>query len=138
MRTEKRFGSIGVGATSIVLIAVVLCLTIFSVLALVTANADAKLSKKSLRSIGDYYAAEAKAQEKLAAIDGRLVNGDIEASGDMQIENGQIVFSVSIDDARELCVVLERTGKNAPRYEILSYQVVSVGEWKGDQIIDVY
>ena len=138
MRTEKRFGSIGVGATSIVLIAVVLCLTVFSVLALVTANADAKLSQKSLRSVADYYAAEAKVQQRLAAIDAQLANGDVEAGEDIQIENGKIFFSVSIDDVRELRVILEQTGKSAPRYEILSYQVVPIGEWKGDKIIDVY
>ncbi len=73
MSTNRR-PRISIGASSILMIFVILCLTTFSVLSFVTANADYKLTEKSFQTVSSYYQADAQAQETLAAIDSVLVN----------------------------------------------------------------
>nr|WP_122012959.1 hypothetical protein [Maliibacterium massiliense] len=59
---------IGVGSVSILAIFVVLCLTAFAALSLVSARADVKLARKSADAGAAYYAAEAQAETRLAAL----------------------------------------------------------------------
>lgn len=58
-----------IGASSILVIFVLLCLVTFAVLSLVSARADKALSDKNTAHIQAYYAAETTAYEKLAKID---------------------------------------------------------------------
>ena len=65
----------GVGASSILLILVVVSLTLFASLSLMQARGDAALTQKTAESIATYYEADARAQEKLAALDDALQQG---------------------------------------------------------------
>lgn len=58
-----------VGGSSILLIFVLLSLTTFAALSLVSANADYKLSDKNAQATQAYYTADAAAEETLAAVD---------------------------------------------------------------------
>lgn len=60
------------GISSILLVFVLLCLIIFAVLSLASANADYKLSQKSAQRTQKYYSAESSAAETLRNIDGLL------------------------------------------------------------------
>ena len=53
----------GVGASSILLILVVVSLTLFAALSLMQARADAALTQKTAESIATFYDADARAQE---------------------------------------------------------------------------
>ena len=55
--TQKRFGSMG--ASSVLMIFVVLCLTAFGVLSLVSARADLRLTRRAVQAAEEYYAADA-------------------------------------------------------------------------------
>ena len=69
-QTRKQPGTgIGVGGSSILAVFVVLCLTTFATLSLVSANADLRLSRKSAESVSAYYTADAGAQALLAQLD---------------------------------------------------------------------
>ena len=59
----------GVGASSILLILVVVSLTLFASLSLIQARADATLTQKTAASIRTFYEADAKAQQTIAALD---------------------------------------------------------------------
>ena len=59
----------GVGASSILLILVVVSLTLFASLALVQARGDAALTKKTASGIAAFYEADARAQQTIAALD---------------------------------------------------------------------
>ena len=61
------------GFSTILLCFVMICVVIFSVLSLVTANSDYKLSQKVAQKTKAYYEAEIQAYEKLAMIDSVLV-----------------------------------------------------------------
>ncbi|MFA9424152.1 MAG: hypothetical protein ACERLG_11270 [Sedimentibacter sp.] len=60
--------SVGLGGTLIIVIFVVLCLTIFATLSFSTAYSDLKLAKKTEEMTVDYYAVNAKAEEKLSQV----------------------------------------------------------------------
>lgn len=69
----------GVGASSILMIFVMLCLTTFGVLSYVTADADRKISTKNAESVENYYKAVSAAQAKLQKIDAELLRAQYDA-----------------------------------------------------------
>lgn len=70
---------LGVGASSILMIFVVLCLTTFGILSYVTANADNKLSTKNAETVESYYTSAAAAEGKLQKIDTALISAGEDA-----------------------------------------------------------
>ena len=63
----KRGGGVS-GAVSLVMIFCVLCLAVFAVLTLATADREAKLAEMTARSAADYYEADRRAVE-IAALE---------------------------------------------------------------------
>lgn len=78
---------VGIGSTSIIMVFVVLCLTTFGVLALVTVDGDYKLTKKTAESVTHFYEADSQAEEILAQIDSVLVaaRAEVQKLGDLQV-----------------------------------------------------
>ena len=100
----------GVGAASILMIVVMLCMTLFSALSLLTAKNDAKLSDKTIEYSQDYYAADAKAQLMLADISDALLN-DAPLPGGVEREGDSLSFSVNVNDSSAIFVRLKTTGE---------------------------
>ncbi len=71
MKTKDKFG-ISAGVSSILMVFVVLCLTTFGVLSLVTARADETMTDRTGQTVTNYYEADSKAQQKIAEIDSVL------------------------------------------------------------------
>jgi hypothetical protein len=63
---------LNVGGSSILVIFVLLCLTTFATLSMVSANADYRLTKRTSQAARDYYGADTRAEELYAQIDGVL------------------------------------------------------------------
>lgn len=63
---------VNVGGSSILVIFILLCLTTFATLSMVSANADLRLTEKSAAAVNQYYAADFLAEHKLGEIDGHL------------------------------------------------------------------
>jgi hypothetical protein len=120
----------GVGASSILLILVVVSLTLFASLALVQARSDASLTDKTAASAGAFYDADVRAQRMIAALDDALKNGQapesVEGVGKQQ--DGTYAFSVDSIDGHALHVAVE-TG--AGRCVVTSYRYESAEEWVG-------
>lgn len=70
---QKRSYNWSVGASSILMIFVVLCLTTFGILSYVTANADNKLSTKNAETVENYYNGTVLSEEMLREIDTALL-----------------------------------------------------------------
>lgn len=67
---KGKFGfQIGTGVTSIFMIFIVLCLTIFAILSYTAADADLKLTNKHVSYIENYYGAYSKLNDELYNID---------------------------------------------------------------------
>ena len=63
MKKKTQFSSgINVGSASLAMVSI-LCLTVFSVLSLITANNDYKLAEKNSSSLKEYYSADYNATE---------------------------------------------------------------------------
>ena len=62
MQSRKHFTPPVVGGSSLLVIFAVLCLTVFTLLALSTVRADNRLSDASVKAVSDYYAADMEAE----------------------------------------------------------------------------
>ena len=86
----KKKGSfnLSVGASSILMIFVVLCLTTFGILSYVTANADAKISTKSAEMVENYYAGSTAAEKLLQKVDSTLLAAKSDAK--LAVDRGNV------------------------------------------------
>ncbi len=71
MKNNLKMG-ISIGGPTIIMIFVVLCMTTLGTLSLVTANADLKLTQKTVDSTTAYYAADNKGEQFLSQLDSIL------------------------------------------------------------------
>ncbi|WRS26455.1 hypothetical protein U6B65_08865 [Oscillospiraceae bacterium MB08-C2-2] len=65
---KKQTTGINVGGSSLLIIFVLLCLTTFATLSLVSANADLRLTEKTARAATEYYIADTLGEETLAQL----------------------------------------------------------------------
>lgn len=145
-KTEFHFG---VGASSILMIFTVLCLTVFSVLTFSTARADQRLTEKALDGTREYYAADRQAEETLARIDGILKKAkDLPTAKQLLAEAGfsvdpegevfQVTAEFAVGDNRTYRMVVELTGDPERRYRVLERSVQNTeGVWE-DEALDIW
>lgn len=123
-----------VGSSSILAIFVILTLTTFSMLTLLTANADLKLSQKVATSTIEFYEADALAEEELSKID--TIAGThsdpipaLKAAGyevEIQEKSYLVSYILPINDVKQLYVQLRYeydAEKIAGNYDIIAWQV---------------
>jgi hypothetical protein len=106
--------AVGVGLSTLVTVMVAVLLTTFSVLALVSARADLRLSEKVIESTAGYYAADGEAEQWLADVDmliqqeeGDLADALLSAGYQVDTtDEGRTVLteSFNIDSNRDLIV----------------------------------
>ena len=120
----------GVGASSILLILVVVSLTMFAALALLQARSDAVLTDKTAESMNAYYDADARAQQMLAALDDALKLGSAPevVSGVTKQADGNYGFQVDSYDGHALHVLVDISGGSC---KVLNYRYESTEEWTG-------
>ena len=124
----------GVGASSILLIFVVLSLTSFGVLTLVSARADKNLTARTVETTKAYYTADAAAQQKLLAIDEALLGGvDLDMIDGLTPDESApnaYVFRCETGDGRAIRVRIARAAGES-RCTILEYKLVHIADWSG-------
>lgn len=136
---QKPGGSIiSTGVTSVVLIFVMLSLLTFSVLSLVSAQADLRLSRKSADRTTDYYEAENRAN---AILTGLLTADDPDAfaaaSAVTLTGDGRAVYQVPLGEDQVLAVELTLPADGQP-CRIERWQAVSGYEWAPDNTLDLF
>jgi hypothetical protein len=133
MSEENRPRSaLGVGISTVVTVMVVVLLTTFSVLALVSARAELRLANKATESTENYYAADSQAEKWLADLDAFIGRGHDnlegalatagykpEAAGEGKLRIAELF---SLDDSRDLIVELVLDGEG--KIDILRWQTV--------------
>ncbi len=122
---------LGVGASSILLIIVVLTLTLFGVLAFIQARSDAALTDRTALSAEAFYDADARAQQVVALVDDALAGGVLPDSveGVLPQGEGAYAFSIGSFDGHALNVSLDVAGGIC---RITSYRYESAAEWVGE------
>jgi hypothetical protein len=120
----------GVGASSILLILVVVSLTLFASLALIQARSDAALTDRISASTDAFYEADARAQKMLAALDDALLAGKPPESvqGVGKQPDGGYAFSVESSDGHVLNVSVDTSGGACA---VTGYRYENAEEWIG-------
>lgn len=125
---KREQGAVGVGASSIILIAMTLLLTVFGVLALLSARADAKLTDRAHAAAEAYYLADLEAQRAIAAVDAQLAAGEPVTIKDVT-KNGKFYeIVVPIDQNRAILVVWSPSNGVDKSYTV-NYNVINTGKW---------
>ena len=129
----KKSGGVS-GAVSLVMIFCVMCLAVFSVLTLATADREAKLSKITARSAQEYYRADRDATAIIAALRaGSSIPADLDA--DITWDGDTASFLLPIGDSQGLDVAVSVRGGTC---EILRWQMVYTGSWEPDAYLDLW
>ena len=118
----------GIGASSILLILVIVSLTLFASLSLIQARADAALTKKTAVSTAAYYEADARAQQTIALLDDALRAGvsPETVEGVLLQEDQTAAFAIEASDGHVLRVIVDIS---SGRSIILSYRYESAEGW---------
>lgn len=120
------------GAVSLVMIFCVLCLAVFSVLTLASADRESKLCEMTARNAAEYYRADHDATVIAAALrNGSPLPADVE----IVWEGDTASFLLPVGDSLGLDVALSVHGGTC---EILRWQTVYVGSWEPDEFLDLW
>ena len=153
-----------IGASSLLVIFLILCLVTFAILTLTSAKSDADFAEKLAHHKTNYYAACNTAESTLDEIDAVLADAwqlsdtaavfteietrltalnsreQLQLSMNFTQSEPTISYAVAIDDKQNLCVTLTLTAapaKGEAYYRISQWQVQSSGEWNGDQTLNL-
>lgn len=160
-RSMKKHSGMGTGSASILVIFVLLCLTTFATLSLISARADRSLSRRAAQSLSSYYDADCRAVDLMAHLADALGSVDaaagreryftqcaqraLEQFNTLQADEagGGLVlrYQIDIDDRRALSVglrVLFPARPGDPRVEVISWRTIQTGEWIADETIPLW
>lgn len=141
----------GVGAASILMIFVMLCVTVFGILSFSSARSDWKLTEKNADAVQRYYTADAQAQALLQELDQRLIQLTAENPGwgaaelaaaltGSVLQNARfapsstpthLIAIVPAGEIQELQIELSISASQ-PQYQVVRYQLLPSAEWSGD------
>ncbi|MCL2016175.1 MAG: hypothetical protein FWG68_08025 [Defluviitaleaceae bacterium] len=113
---KSSIGSVNIGGSSILVIFVLLCLTTFATLAMVSATANYRISARTAEASTAYYAADSYAEELLAQIslivntenDLNIIEQRLSELG-ATLEGNIISYTVPIDEVLYMEIQLEMT-----------------------------
>jgi hypothetical protein len=134
---------VGIGASSVLMILVVIALTALSLLSLGNAHSSAALSDRNLSMTISYYQAAAQAQRMLGAMDELEKEYAAESSNTKDWntllathglqaitvdEDGIFSFSLDAGAQRSLAVEGEFTPDSVPRYTLTRHELTAAAE----------
>lgn len=135
-KKAKRSHGINAGSVSLIMIFTVLCLAVFAILTLVSANAEYELAKKYSASVSEYYETDSAAAEFISSIQSKTNSGtaletlmaDIESDVDgILLYDGVLYIDkiFEISEKAELTLSLEVT---ADKVDIVVYKMTPISD----------
>ena len=121
MKKSSSFRAPVIGASSLLIIFAVLCLTMFTLLALSTAKANARLSDASIQAVSNYYEADRQAEIVFA----KLRENPHDTPANVSCVDDVYSYDVPISDTQKLIVELQ---KDEDVWTVLRWQAVSISE----------
>ena len=151
MNQNNNRSPVSIGISSLILIFVMLCLLTFSVLSLVSARADMRLSQRSADRTAAYYDAENRANDILLSIIGCMeeyaespdpsvfyqqLQAQLEGQDGISFTDAShLQYEVPLEEEQVLSVSLELSYEpyeDGSHYRILAWNTVSLHEWNAD------
>ena len=148
MKTKKSYG-FNMGASSILVIIVILCLVCFAGLSMASASADYRLSQKLAQRTTAYYEAGNEAQLAMAELSGQLSEiyaqssdrTDYEKKIKESLTEDSFTFSISMNDNQSLKVSISplySETKDGDFLEITCWQIINFATPELDQSLPVF
>lgn len=129
MGDQRRCSISLVGLSSLLTIFSVLCLTVFALLSVSTAQANQRLREHAAAAVEGYYAADCEAEAILACLRaGEQPDGVTE-------ENGVYSYTCAISETQTLAVEVTVEGAS---YQVLRWQAVSAVRWQAEEYLPVW
>ena len=155
---KRRNSVISVGMVSIVLIFVLLSMLTFSVLSLVSAEADLRLSRKSVDRTSAFYAAENSANDVLLEAENAAdassggaflsdemfaedVGGRLDPAYGVRVAGDTLCYEVPLDEEQvlEVTLKLSETATEAGRHcRVEVWRVVSKHDWEAESAGELF
>lgn len=129
MKQKEHVKLPAVGGSSLLVIFTVLCLTVFALLGLGTAQASQRLTDAAADSVTAYYEADAQAELILARLRGGEDVAGVNRDGDL------CYFTCPVSERQVLAVTVRLQDDD---YEILRWQTVSTTAWEADDSMEVW
>ena len=126
---KKTFSVPAVGVSSLLTILAVLCLTVFAVLSISTAQSDGRLSDSAHEAVLGYYQAEQEANLILS----KLRSGEMPEQ--VKEENGVYSYTCAVSATQALQVEVSLDGTN---YTLHRWQLVTTTQWENDTDLPVW
>ncbi|MCH1948029.1 hypothetical protein MCJ35_02290 [Enterocloster sp. OA13] len=151
MAEKSSRNKVSIGASSLILIFIVLCMATFGLLSLSSAQGDLKLARRNADAVKGYYEADNEGQQWLKDVDGVLMEemgkGQDSAQCSLEIkdrlgdlydrETGLISTDIPMDRGRSLRIELVlMCGEK--RYEVKSWYVYNSEEYEIDTSMPVW
>ena len=134
--------AVGLGGASLVLIFSILCLAIFAVLALSSANREKTLTDRLKASTEAYYAADSRAVEIEIKLREALARGETPSEIDgvaVTAQDDTYTYACPIDERRTLAVVLKAARNQLPvTLQTLQWCEISTADWTPQEELDVW
>ncbi|MGE4548399.1 MAG: hypothetical protein AB7C89_02475 [Intestinibacillus sp.] len=130
---------IGMGAVSLVVILSALCLTIFSLLTLVTALNDRSLADQAALTTQEYYEADVRAMHIRRAVEQAVQDGNLPAKvGDITLEHtdDEVHYICPVGDTLQLVVRLSLAPDGSTG--VREWRTEPAGDWQADTSIEVW
>ena len=145
-------GKVNIGAASLVLVFIVLCLATFGLLSLSSAKGDLSLAERQAEAVSGYYEADRKGQEWVRQVDAVLQEemgkGDDSSSasdavkarlGDIyRQDEGIISTDIPMEHGQSLRIELTLVCGEGVRYQIRSWYVYDSGQYEIDNSMPVW
>ena len=136
---------VGTGASSVLMIIMILTLTAFAVLSFVSARSDYRIAMQSLETNQKYYQAERTVQSLLSDIDAVLQTSSSDTKmrnvlaldGSItQLSENTVTFSEPAGENREIVVILKIA--NQGTYQIMLYEFINTETWEIDNNMNLW
>ncbi len=127
---DKRASTGTVGASSLLVIFAVLCLTVFALLSLSTVQADKRLSDAAADAVLAYYEADCEAERIFA----RLRAGELPDEVAVR-DDTYYYYTCPVSETQALEVELSCSGGS---WTVLHWQTVSTAQWEADDSIEIW
>ncbi len=151
MNEKQRGGRANIGTSSLILIFIILCLTIFGLLSLSSASSDWKLARKNAESVKGYYKADGQAVEFVAMVEEALSRcsqaddeeeylrlAKEELGSFCQEETGIVQTDIEMPYGQMLHIELEIDRQEESGYRILAWKVYHSVDYEIDRSIPVW
>jgi len=148
MNERKSAPLYGIGGVTLLTVLLILCLTLFAVLALSAAQADLRLSEKNAGSVQSFYSAESQAYAMMERAEGIWPLGagrpsesafalGLEAGFPVEAEalgDGMLISAeIPVQEGRTLQVcMLLGPGAGGARWKVMKWQLLPLMQDEGD------